>query len=95
MGTTMVLPPCGRTRALANVGDSRAYFATAAKYASLPEDQLYVQHLLTSAKLRRRRALKHPQRNIIMQAVGVSTAVSPDVYTFDYNGETLLLCPTG
>lgn len=61
----------------------------------LTKDQSYVQHLVDIGEITPQEALKHPQRNIIMQAVGVSTAVSPDVYTFDYNGETLLLCSDG
>ena len=40
-------------------------------------------------------ARSHPQKNIIMQAVGVSTIVTPDVYTLDYRGEPVLLCSDG
>lgn len=96
MGTTMVLAAVRQGRALAlNVGDSRAYFVSGGEIRQLTKDQSYVQHLVDIGEITPQEALKHPQRNIIMQAVGVSTAVSPDVYTFDYNGETLLLCSDG
>ena len=96
MGTTMVLSAVRPGRALfLNVGDSRAYRIVDGQAQQITKDQSYVQHLVDIGEITPEEARSHPQKNIIMQAVGVSTIVTPDVYTLDYCGEPVLLCSDG
>lgn len=96
MGTTMVLSALRPGRALfLNVGDSRAYRIVDGQAQQITKDQSYVQHLVDIGEITPEEARSHPQKNIIMQAVGVSTIVTPDVYTLDYCGEPVLLCSDG
>lgn len=96
MGTTMVLAAVRKKRVLVlNIGDSRAYWFCGGEIRQITKDQSYVQHLVDLGEITQEEAKHHPQKNIIMQAVGVSTAVSPDVYMLDCPDGTLLLCSDG
>lgn len=96
MGTTMVLAAVRKKRLLVlNIGDSRAYLIKDDGIEQITKDQSYVQHLVDLGEITEEEAKRHPQKNIIMQAVGVSTAVAPDVYPLAYPDGTLLLCSDG
>lgn len=96
MGTTMVLAAVRQDRAIVlNVGDSRAYFEEGGHIRLLTKDQSYVQYLVDIGQITPDEALSHPKKNIIMQAVGTKETAVPDVYTFDYSAQTLLLCSDG
>lgn len=96
MGTTMVLAAVRKERAvILNVGDSRAYFVFDNELKQITKDQSYVQHLIDTGKISEAEAKNHPKKNVIMQALGASQAVLPDVYELSYSGETLLLCSDG
>ena len=62
-----------------NVGDSRAYLSTEEKLTQITKDHSYVQYLIDKGELKPERAAHHPQRNIIMKAIGIESTVIPDV----------------
>lgn len=96
MGTTLVVAALRADGAVVlNVGDSRAYIATDTDIKVLTKDQSYVQYLVDKGEISEQEAVNHPQKNIIMQAVGVSTEVVPDVYTTECGGKMVLLCSDG
>lgn len=64
---------------LAHVGDSRAYLSNAEELRQLTKDHSYVQYLVDMGELRPEKAENHPQKNIIMKAIGAECTVMPDV----------------
>ena len=64
---------------IVNVGDSRAYISTKEKLTQLTKDHSYVQYLVDKGKLKPTKAAHHPQKNIIMKAIGIDSTVIPDV----------------
>lgn len=96
MGTTLVIAAVTDKRVtVLNVGDSRAYLVSQKGAEALTKDQSYVQHLVDTGEISEQEAQNHPQKNIIMQAVGSSADIFPDINTCAYNGETILLCSDG
>lgn len=96
MGTTMVACLLSGSRMLvANIGDSRAYWLTDGKLVQLTEDQTYVQYLLNTGKITPEQALSHPERHVLMNALGINPSVSLALTSKPYNGESLLLCSDG
>ena len=96
MGTTMVLAAVRKNRVtILNVGDSRAYLVQGDELKQITKDQSFVQLLVDRGEISESEAQNHPQKNVIMQAVGVSDRISPDIYELDYNGECLILCSDG
>ena len=59
----------------AQVGDSRAYVARNNSIVQMTQDQSFVAHLIASGILSPGEAKKHPQRNVILQALGVQEHV--------------------
>lgn len=96
MGTTMVLAALRGDKAIIlNVGDSRAYIVNEDKIKQITKDQSYVQYLVDKGEISESEAEVHPQKNVIMQAVGVGAQVRADVYEIDCAGRWLLLCSDG
>lgn len=96
MGTTMVLAAVRNGSVLVlNVGDSRAYIAESGELKQLTKDQSYVQSLVDAGKISAEEAESHPQRNIIMQAVGTAERVRPDAYEAECREGYILLCSDG
>ena len=62
-----------------NVGDSRAYISTPDALTQITKDHSYVQYLIDKGELSPSKAANHPQRNIIMKAVGIDSTVLPDI----------------
>ena len=78
-----------------NVGDSRAYLLSDALY-QLTEDQSYVQNLVRRGEITPEEALTHPQRNVLLQCIGASENVFPDMYFGDTRpGQVFMLCCDG
>ncbi|MCI1245155.1 MAG: Stp1/IreP family PP2C-type Ser/Thr phosphatase [Bacilli bacterium] len=96
MGTTMVAALIsGRRLLIANIGDSRAYVLKDGRLRQLTEDQTYVQYLLNTGKITPEQALSHPERHVLMNALGINPSVSLTLSSRPYRGETLLLCSDG
>jgi PPM family protein phosphatase len=80
------------------VGDSRAYVWDGSLLKRLTRDHSYVQYLLDEGHITVRDIPDHPQRNIILQALGAEEMeeVAPDrVSGVLYQNEVILLCSDG
>lgn len=96
MGTTLtscIVTPCSVV--IANIGDSRIYYAHAGKIRQLTKDHSLVQNLVDEGKITPQEAQNHPNRNIILRALGVDERVSADITTYPLTEGILLLCSDG
>ncbi len=95
MGTTLVGVIASEDGAVAiNVGDSRIYALKGGKLEQISRDHSFVQYLIDRGAISRGEAKHHPNRNIILKAVGISENIDGEVFyirDFDY----LLLCTDG
>lgn len=62
-----------------NVGDSRVYHITGNGAKQLTVDHSFVQALINDGKITKEEAQTHPNRNVILRALGVSSSVECDV----------------
>jgi PPM family protein phosphatase len=96
MGTTMVAALISGERLLiANIGDSRAYLLKSGSIKQLTVDQTYVHFLVETGKITPEQALTHPERHVLMNALGIYPSVSLTLTDYPYQGESLLLCSDG
>lgn len=96
MGTTLVCLLLYKGMAyIANIGDSRLYVVTKDTIAQITHDHSYVQTLVDKGKLLPDEAKNHPNKNVIMRAVGTDTEVRADFFKLLYEGKGFLLCSDG
>lgn len=96
MGTTLTMIILRKNvRYIAQIGDSRAYQIKANKLELMTEDQSYVAYLYRTGQIKKEEMLTHPERHVLLNALGVYPSTSIDFSTNKYNGETLLLCSDG
>lgn len=98
MGTTMTalyLPGDGHGYCC-HVGDSRLYLFRDGKLEQLTHDHTLVADLLEQGKITEEEAFVHPQRHILLQALGVEETVQADFFSFSLQEcDRLLLCSDG
>jgi protein phosphatase len=97
MGTTCTATWVGpETLTVAHVGDSRAYRLRAGGLEQLTEDHSLVGGLVRMGTLTPAEAEHHPQRSVILRAVGVEPNVEVDVTEHALaDGDVFLLCSDG
>ncbi len=98
MGTTLtaLYLPGGRDAYAAHVGDSRLYLFRGGRLKQITRDHSYVAGLVAEGKITPSEAFSHPQRNILLQALGVEEDIEPDIIHFTLEtGDKLLLCSDG
>lgn len=97
LGTTFTAMLCvGSRYSIAHVGDSRVYQISEGEAKQLTEDQTLVQRELSAGRITEEEALVHPQRNVLLQCVGASREVMPQVVSGALNkGAAYLLCSDG
>lgn len=97
MGTTLIIAIFHQDFLLiANLGDSRAYLVHPNQITQVSEDQTFVNHLVKMGQLSAEEAAVHPQRNVLLQALGTELLIEVDLYDVDYNDiRGLLLCSDG
>lgn len=97
MGTTLVsILICDENTVAANVGDSRLYTYKEGKIKQISKDHSFVQYLLDKGSITKEEAMNHPNKNIILRALGVNESVDVDLFVFrNENYEYLLLCSDG
>ena len=79
-----------------HVGDSRLYLFRNDKLEQLTHDHTLVADLKEQGKITDEEAFVHPQRNILLQALGVEETVNADFFSFRLQeGDRLLLCSDG
>jgi PPM family protein phosphatase len=97
MGTTVTaaLVHDGKVT-LGHVGDSRAYRWRQGELAQLTDDHSLVAELERHGKITAAEARVHPQRSMILRALGIGADVEVDTYCFE-GGEddVFLLCSDG
>ncbi|MGN0621154.1 MAG: Stp1/IreP family PP2C-type Ser/Thr phosphatase [Porcipelethomonas sp.] len=97
MGTTCVAAYIDDTYIyIANVGDSRAYYADESGLHQITSDHTLVNMLLKQGKIRPEEVHTHPKRNMLTKAVGVEKTVKPDFFRMKREEKfRLLLCSDG
>lgn len=96
MGTTFTAVLVERGAYLGHVGDSRAYIWREGKMRPLTRDHSLVEQMVSEGYLSPGEARVHPQRNIILRALGISEALEVDLDVVDIAaGDRLLLCSDG
>ena len=96
MGTTVVLALLVKdTLYLASLGDSRAYLDNSASIRQISEDQTYARFLEKTGQISHEEALSHPERHVLMNALGIFPSLALTVDILPYEGEKILLCTDG
>lgn len=99
MGTTLTaIAVVNNSIYLAQVGDSRAYLFTKNSFKRLSKDQTLVQQLIDAGTITQESAATHPQRNILLNALGTKANMEACVMKLDEtftNDNLLLLCSDG
>jgi PPM family protein phosphatase len=97
MGTTTITAMIDdREVVLAHVGDSRAYLLHSDKLYQLTKDHTYIEFLKEHGQITEEEAKNHPQRHMILRAVGTSEQIEIDtIHTLWKKEDILLLCSDG
>lgn len=97
MGTTAtVLHIEGGVAWWAHVGDSRLYLSRRGRLQQVTRDHSYVEELVSRGELTEEEARNHPQKNMLLRAVGVEGDLSVDTGSFPLEqGDVLLLATDG
>lgn len=81
---------------LPNVGDSRLYLFNGESLKLITRDHSFVEELVRSGVITREQAETHPQRNILMRAVGTSPFIKADTGIVEWkDGDIIMLCSDG
>jgi protein phosphatase len=95
MGTTLVaVLICSLGCFAVNVGDSRLYLQEGDRLVQITKDNSFIQYLMDKGLLSPEEAALHPNKNIILRALGVSEEVETDHYRIP-SFNRLLLCSDG
>jgi protein phosphatase len=96
MGTTLVIALIvNKDLIILNIGDSRVYLFENGQLTQATEDQTYVEYLFRQGKITEAQKLTHPQRHVLLNALGLNTSVSYDLKITPYLGQTILVCSDG
>ncbi len=78
-----------------NVGDSSGYVKKANKLYKVTKDHTLVNVLIESGDLTLEDAKNHPQKNVLMKALGASEKVELDIFDVELDIDEILLCSDG
>jgi protein phosphatase len=101
MGTTACILLLQNTKAwIAHAGDSRIYLYEAKTHRlhRLTKDHSYVQGLVDQGIIYEEEAENHPQKNVILKALGIKENLQPEVAAkpiLPAQGDIFLLCSDG
>lgn len=97
MGTTLITACVhGDQLYICHVGDVRCYVRTATGLEQVTQDHSVVGALVLAGELTSEEARVHPRKNEILQAVGLSNGIIPEVSSRTLsNGDRVLLCSDG
>jgi PPM family protein phosphatase len=85
----------GSQLALVHVGDTRAYLLRAGELSQLTQDHTYVQSLVDQGRLDRDQAAAHPQRALLVRALGTGPVEADLALRTGLAGDRYLLCSDG
>jgi len=97
MGTTLTaLLWTGQRLGLVHVGDSRAYLLRDGVLTQITQDHTWVQRLVDEGRITEEEATTHPQRSLLMRALGSGEHVEPDLSIREVRaGDRYLICSDG
>ena len=86
----------GETVSIAHVGDSRIYLCRAGGLRQLTVDHTHVQNLVAMGRVDQARAHLHPQRHLLVRAIGTDESVEVEQFSQPVcEGDTVLICSDG
>lgn len=97
MGSTLTaVLMCGGRRLTVNVGDSRIYQISGGHVLQITKDQSLVEMEVDSGQISREEAKHHPQRNVLLQCIGIGRELKPSFTEGMIKHDTVyLLCSDG
>lgn len=97
MGTTLTcVSLAGSAFVVGHIGDSRAYLLRGGSLQRLTVDHTYVQQLLDAGDITEDQLSTHPQRSVILRALGANKGAEIDVSIRDAQvGDRVLVCSDG
>ena len=97
MGTTLEICLIYKNKAyIGHVGDSRIYRVRKQFIRKLTQDHSYVQKLVKEGTITKEQAEHHPQKNMLMKALGCNAFVEPDVMVKGFlKDDILIMCSDG
>ena len=92
MGTTLEICLIYNNRVfIGHVGDSRIYRIRKEFMRKLTQDHSYVQKLVKDGTITQEEAVHHPQKNMLMKALGCNAFVEPDVMVKGFLKDDILI----
>lgn len=97
MGTTLEMCLIYNNKAyIGHIGDSRIYRIRNVFIRKLTQDHSYVQKLVKEGTITKEQAAHHPQKNMLMKALGCNAFVEPDVMVKGFlKDDILIMCSDG
>ena len=97
MGTTLEICLVYNNKVyIGHVGDSRIYRIRKQFIRKLTQDHSYVQKLVKEGTISKEQAEHHPQKNMLMKALGCNAFVEPDVMVKGFlKDDILIICSDG
>lgn len=97
MGTTLTVGLlCGRNLVIGHIGDSRAYLVSENALTPMTEDHSLVEQLIQTGRMSPEEAEGHPNRHILIRALGTSAGTKVDLIDAVLDeGAALLFCSDG
>ncbi len=97
MGTTLIAVLIDHEKCLiSHIGDSRVYHFMPNRVDLVTRDHSYVNILLENGEISEEEAENHPQKNVIIKALGTELNVEPDFYELSMEEQSyLLICSDG
>lgn len=81
-----------------HIGDSRIYHLKSKRLNQITKDHSLVQKLLDEGFITHKQAANHPQRNVIVKALGDNESIDPDISKIRLNendGNRFFICSDG
>ena len=92
MGTTLEVCVIYNNKVyIGHIGDSRIYRIRKEFIRKLTQDHSYVQKLVKDGTITQEQAVHHPQKNMLMKALGCNAFVEPDVMVKGFLKEDILV----
>ena len=97
MGTTLEICLIHNNKVfIGHIGDSSIYRIRKQFTRKLTQDHSYVQKLVKDGTITQEEAVHHPQKNMLMKALGCNAFIEPDVMVKGFlKGDTLVLTSDG
>lgn len=78
-----------------NIGDSSGYVMKNQKIHKVTKDHTLVNLLVAAGNISEDEAKNHPQKNVLMKALGASEKAEMDIFDVDINCDAIFLCSDG